>query len=461
MFDTSIAHVCRIAPGARPRRAQGAHSARAITRTRATHLVLWHVVDLRNWPGQKHAEKRKQQADDESDQQPKRRAPEHQASALENTLRFNLTATDLTATDLPHTLRAWTGTRTAETRPSVFPNVAPTAWPGTVSAPGHVPKTQDEIDAMTGEKGYDLLGWDGFEAIPGASNNDRLMFLCMGRPAGADWDNAMTEAADMMEAASNRVNIPVEKQFHCRAQEGKLYPLISRGISFGGGQKPCSFYSIPCFISSIADYKTTFGDSDLDSTSHSLASMTGIHVDYANLAWGCSFTQYTARGLFRCADNGGRTDDEFEATVTAQEKQARNKQDARRAIHIYICSGLNLGDRFLLEERGGKFSNSAWVHPGDWIPNHPPLPGPWEHPGGDETLTISRSGSDHSPEVDIFGQILALPPSSVQGNDSNPPGCTQPLAAPTDILPALRPPTHLMRPRCRPNGLPSAQTCRT
>ncbi|KAJ7048373.1 hypothetical protein C8F01DRAFT_1005127, partial [Mycena amicta] len=260
--------------------------------------------------------------------------------------------------------------------------------------------------------------------------DDRLMFVCAGRPAGADWDNAMTEAADMMEAASNRVNIPVEKQFHRRAQEGKSYPLISRGVSFGGGQKEpgqlkCTpklneqatddMLAAPCFQRIIQFtmsvlllwhpmlYLLYRGlQNDLRRlrpglnwafisgvfaacTFNLIKSMTGIHVDYANLAWGwcaitalgnfdpdfgghlilhdlrlvirfppgstilipsallrhsnvpirpgerrSSFTQYTAGGLFRWADNGGRTDDEFEATATAQEKQARNQRDARR-----------------------------------------------------------------------------------------------------------------------------------
>ncbi|KAF7304502.1 hypothetical protein HMN09_00852800 [Mycena chlorophos] len=43
-----------------------------------------------------------------------------------------------------------------------------------------------------------------------------------------------------------------------------------------------------------------------------------------------SFTQYSAGGIFRWLDNGGRTDKEFEATATQEEKEDRAERDSKR-----------------------------------------------------------------------------------------------------------------------------------
>ncbi|KAJ7842551.1 hypothetical protein B0H14DRAFT_3456769 [Mycena olivaceomarginata] len=51
-----------------------------------------------------------------------------------------------------------------------------------------------------------------------------------------EWAKITKRASDLMENRESRIRLSQDKLHHQRAQEGESYPLLSRGLSHGGGQ---------------------------------------------------------------------------------------------------------------------------------------------------------------------------------------------------------------------------------
>ncbi|KAJ7355229.1 hypothetical protein DFH08DRAFT_954728 [Mycena albidolilacea] len=81
-----------------------------------------------------------------------------------NKARTHPLAADVNTAGLPHSQRSWVGTRAAQDLPFQFTNLMPA--PKISDGLGGVNYTQEEVDALSGTKGFMYIPWGGHATIP-------------------------------------------------------------------------------------------------------------------------------------------------------------------------------------------------------------------------------------------------------------------------------------------------------
>ncbi|KAJ7349570.1 hypothetical protein DFH08DRAFT_935631 [Mycena albidolilacea] len=270
------------------------------------------------------------------------------------------------ANGLPHSIPAWIGNRGAEGLEFVFPDGSPAS--GVDRGMGGKLYSQEEVDALTGTKGFAYIAWLGLLTIAILDSRRRVIALLGGAPQGAeDWAQVTERASQRMHERIGRLSVSPEKLNHRRAQTP--YAPVSRGLSHGGGQTEPGELQQNQANTVVTD--ELLADPDIQR-------IVGWTNYFANLSWGwcavtalgwfdpdlgghlilwdlrlvirfppgstifipsalirhsnvpirphkirSSFTQYTAGGLFRWIRNGFMTDDEYERKASASDKAAR------------------------------------------------------------------------------------------------------------------------------------------
>ncbi|KAJ7502267.1 hypothetical protein B0H11DRAFT_2365602 [Mycena galericulata] len=151
--------------------------------------------------------------------------------------KSNAIQVDLDATDLPHSKPAWIGKRNAQDG-SEAPEVGSIS-PSSSSSPGMggTVYTQEELDALSGTEGFQYVNWLGEISIPIIDSHRRLIALLGGKPKDlVEWKRVTDTAAELMSNAMERGHFTDDDCHHRRAHEDAPYPLVSRGMSHGGGQ---------------------------------------------------------------------------------------------------------------------------------------------------------------------------------------------------------------------------------
>ncbi|KAJ7071764.1 hypothetical protein B0H15DRAFT_957558 [Mycena belliarum] len=241
---------------------------------------------------------------------------------------------DIDTAALPHSKPAWIGSRTEED-PTTHP-ADPCPPHGLSSGLGTTSYTQEQVDKLSGTKGFMYIDWLGEATIPILDSQRRVIAVLGGMPRDrVGWKEVTDGAADMMQQRESRIRLTEERLHHRRAQQA--FPAIGRGWSHGGGQTEpgelCNnlantqvtdelmahdyFKRIARFANSkfvtaaqmllLAGWKpmrrtfigSVFAACTFNFGPHAICAR---HLDFANLAWG--WCAITALGCFD-ADLGG------------------------------------------------------------------------------------------------------------------------------------------------------------
>ncbi|KAJ7814402.1 hypothetical protein B0H14DRAFT_3477071 [Mycena olivaceomarginata] len=352
----------------------------------------------------KQRDKQKSQARHDKNREEARAASTNPALKLVTHKRVNEAKTrplaaDVNTAGLPHSQRSWVSAWAAQDLPFQFND--PTPAPEISDGLGGVNYTQEEVDTLSGTKGFMYIPWGGHATIPVVTDG----------------------AARLLRERLDRIRLPQDRLHHRRAQES--FPALARGLSHGGGQtepgelqnnvantkltdellasepflRIAHFTNI--FFAMWAPLLFTFYTAQMGllagwkSMHHNFLggvfaactfnfgprTICAPHLDFANLAWGWghlilwdlqmvirfppsstilipsalirhsnvpiqaheyrgSFVQYTAGGLFRWVCNGFRIDENWGKSASAEEKAARQAEDGWRweeGLKMYSC----------------------------------------------------------------------------------------------------------------------------
>ncbi|KAJ7763252.1 hypothetical protein B0H14DRAFT_3510661 [Mycena olivaceomarginata] len=140
---------------------------------------------------------------------------------------------DLDASSLPHSKPAWVGSRAAEDEPFDFEDAAAPHDGGT--GLGGVSYTQEEVDALSGTRGFRYIGWLGELTVPVVDRQRRVVITLGGMPRDrAGWKTVTDGAAALLRERLSRLRLSDERLHHRRALDS--FPALARGWSHGGGQ---------------------------------------------------------------------------------------------------------------------------------------------------------------------------------------------------------------------------------
>ncbi|KAJ7869744.1 hypothetical protein B0H14DRAFT_2571680 [Mycena olivaceomarginata] len=218
--------------------------------------------------------------------------------------------------DLPHSQPAWVGLRQAQDRPFELTDAPPDPTPDFSDGLGGIYYTQEEVDALSGTKGFMYLRLLGLAAS----------LLCLAVPH-ATWQSGNTSPTVQRACcvnASPAYGYHPERLHHRRAQDS--FAAIARGPSHGGGQTEPGelqnnvantqltdellaseyFLRIAHFTSSEqpVPFSRNFPGSIFVAYTFNFGpcAVCASHIDFANLAWG--WCAITALGDFD-PDRGG------------------------------------------------------------------------------------------------------------------------------------------------------------
>ncbi|KAJ7665688.1 hypothetical protein B0H14DRAFT_3695928 [Mycena olivaceomarginata] len=279
------------------------------------------------------------------------------------------------ANGLPHSIPAWIGNRGAEGLEFVFPDGSPAS--GVDRGMGGRLYSQEEVDALTGTKGFAYIAWLGLLTIAILDSRRRVIALLGGAPQGAeDW--AQTPyAPEPGELQQNQANTVVTNELLADPDIQRIVGWTNRKYTFTSNicTKAREALESERSILRWNFVKTVFAACTFNFGPQAI---TRSHLDFANLSWGwcavtalgwfdpdlgghlilwdlrlvirfppgstifipsalichsnvpirpheirSSFTQYTAGGLFRWIRNGFMTDNEYERKASASDKAAR------------------------------------------------------------------------------------------------------------------------------------------
>ncbi|KAJ7880729.1 hypothetical protein B0H14DRAFT_2566128 [Mycena olivaceomarginata] len=138
-------------------------------------------------------------------------------------------------TDLPHSQPAWVGLRQAQDHPFEFTDAPPDPTPDSSDGLGGIYYTQEEVDALSGTKGFMYLRWLGLLTIPIIDRQRRIITMLGGTPRDVvEWKHITDGVARMLREHLPRMRLPPKRLHHRRAQDS--FAAIARGPSHGGGQ---------------------------------------------------------------------------------------------------------------------------------------------------------------------------------------------------------------------------------
>ncbi|KAJ7855153.1 hypothetical protein B0H14DRAFT_2579494 [Mycena olivaceomarginata] len=299
-------------------------------------------------------------------------------------------AADVNTAGLPHSQRSWIGARAAQDLPFEFTDPTPAAQIS--DGLGGVNYTQEEVDALSGTKGFMYILWGGHATIPVVNRGRHVITVFGGCPRdAAGWKKepgelqnnvANTKLTDELLASEPFLRIahftnilfamwaPLLLAFYT-AQMGLLAGWKSMRHNFPGSVfAACTFNFGPRTICAPhLDFAnlawgwcaiTALGDFDPDLGGHlilwdlrmvicfppgSTILIPSALIRHSNVPiqaheYPGSFVQYTAGGLFRWVRNGFRTDENWGKSASAEEKAACQAEDGRRweeGLKMYSC----------------------------------------------------------------------------------------------------------------------------
>ncbi|KAF7368982.1 hypothetical protein MVEN_00224600 [Mycena venus] len=149
----------------------------------------------------------------------------------------NIIQVALDTVKLLHSKPSWIGKQTAEDGTEA-PEVGPPPTPQLLqSGLGPQIYTQEELNRLSGTKGFRYIPWLGKMMFPIINSQHRLIWVLGGKPKDlVGWHVVMDGTAKLMDKLFPQCHFTLDDSHHCRAHPESLYPSISWGVSHGGGQ---------------------------------------------------------------------------------------------------------------------------------------------------------------------------------------------------------------------------------
>ncbi|KAJ6448987.1 hypothetical protein C8R45DRAFT_1084343 [Mycena sanguinolenta] len=142
------------------------------------------------------------------------------------------------ANGLPHSIPGWIGPQPSQDTPFVFGPAQPVHV--TDRGMGDRTYTHEEVDKVTGMKGFKYIPWLGIFSVAIIDSRCRCIALLGGTPNDIEkWAKVAEAALVALQDRLPRVKLPEGKLHHRRAQEP--FAAIGRGLSHGGGQREPGF----------------------------------------------------------------------------------------------------------------------------------------------------------------------------------------------------------------------------